>query len=81
MSKIKVFNKSLNAWVIAGSDNANNIELDNETFLENGKPISVSDGFSKVDKRVTTLEQNLAWIYNNGAKGGGGGSGSDSVTY
>ena len=88
MSKIKHWNEVTQSWEIDGASNANNIELTNPGFVdENGNSISVDQGFTKIDNRLSKIEQNVAWIYQNGAKGGGGmggGSGSgtiDSTSY
>lgn len=76
MTKIRHYDPISKRWIIDGASNASNLELTNPGFLnEDGKSVSVDDGFTKLDNRVSKLEQNLAWIYLNGAKGGGGGSG------
>lgn len=82
--KIKHFDKQSNKWIIDGASNASNIELANPGFLnETGESVSVNNGFTKLDNRITQLEKNVAWIYLNGAKGGeGGGSGTgDEYTF
>ena len=84
MSKIKHWNESTHQWEIDGASNANNIELANPGFLdEDGNSISVDEGFTKVDNRLSKIERNVAWIYQHGAKGGGSGSGGtvDSTAY
>ena len=79
MSAIKHYDPVLKTWVTDGAANAENIKLNNPAFNTGTTPVSVNDGFNKVDSRVTTLEHNLAWVYLNGAKGGG--SGGDTVIY
>lgn len=85
MSKIKHWDEKTQQWVIDGASNAANIELTNPGFLdENGNSISVDQGFTKLQNRLFKTEQNVAWIYQNGAKGGSGGGGGgaiDSITY
>ena len=82
--KIKHFDQDLGEWVIAGASNASNIELTNPAFTdENGNSISTDQGFTKLYNKIAKLEDNLAWVYLNGALGGGGGPGpgaGDSVT-
>ena len=81
MSKIKHYDSTTKTWVIDGASSADNIELINSEFVDDlGNSISVKNGFTKVGNRLTKLEQNLAWVYLNGAKGGGGGT-STSDTY
>ena len=82
MSKIKHWDEAQQKWVIDGASNAANIELSNPGFLnENGESISVDQGFTKLDNRIFEAEKNIAWIYQNGAKGGtgSGGSGGGSI--
>lgn len=79
MSLIKHYDKNTKQWVIDSASNAKNLELSNPSFTDNGKSVSVDDGFKKIDQRVTTLEKNLAYVYINGAKGGSGGSGTIST--
>lgn len=75
--QIKHFDKVSGKWVTDGASNAANLELTNPGFVnEAGKSISVNEGFTKLDNRVSKLEQNLAWVYLNGAKGGGGSGGT-----
>ena len=85
MSKIKHWDEQTQQWVIDGASNAANIELSNPGFVnEDGESISVDEGFTKIDNRLHKIEQNVAWIYQNGAKGGsggGGGGGIDSTAY
>ena len=80
MSTFKHFDSASGTWVVDAAGNASNIELNNEILQdEEGKSISVHRGFQKINNRISKLEHNLAWIYQNGAKGGsgsGGGSGS-----
>ena len=40
---------------------------------EDGIPITIDKGFSKIAHNLSRIEDNLAWIYLNGAHGGGGG--------
>jgi hypothetical protein len=81
MTKIRHYDPTSKRWIIDGASNASNLELTNPGFLnEEGKSVSVDNAFTKLDNRMSKLEQNLAWIYLNGAKGGGGGpSGSGGV--
>lgn len=87
MSKIKHWDEQTQQWVIDGASNAANIELTNPGFLDqDGNSISVDQGFTKLQNRLFQTEKNVAWIYQNGAKGGsggggGGGGGIDSVSY
>lgn len=80
MSTFKHFDPVSGKWVVDAAGNASNIELNNEILQdEEGKSITVHRGFQKLNNRISKLEHNLAWIYQNGAKGGsgsGGGSGS-----
>ena len=82
MSKIKHYDSTLKKWVVDGASNASNIELSNAGYVDDkGNSISVDEGFTKVYNKLMKHENNLAWVYLNGAKGGGGGSGSsDSYT-
>ena len=76
MSKIKYWDEASQSWVIGGASNASNLELSNPGFIdEEGRPITIDRGFTKLDNRVKKIESNLAWVYLNGAKGGGGGTG------
>lgn len=84
MSKTKYWDEQTQQWVITGASNALNIELSNPGYLdENGESISVDQGFTKIDNRMSKLERNMAWIYQHGAKGGGGGGGGsiDGTSY
>ena len=73
---IKVYDQATGQWVIAGTSSAHNIEVDNPGYLTDlGEPVSANNAFTKIDNRMTKLEQNLAWVYLNGAIGGGGGTG------
>lgn len=75
--KIKHYDKETNRWVIDGASNASELELTNPGFLnEAGESVSIDNGFTKLDNRMTQLEKNLAWVYLNGAKGGGSGGGT-----
>ena len=74
--KIKHYDEVTGRWVIDGASNASELELTNPGFLnEAGESVSIDNGFTKLDNRMTKLEQNLAWVYLNGAIGGGGGGG------
>lgn len=83
--KIKHYDQASGRWVIDGASNASELELTNPGFLnEAGESVSIDNGFTKLDNRMTQLEKNLAWIYLNGAKGGsgeGGGDGGDGTEY
>lgn len=82
--KVRHYDEVTGKWVIDGASNASELELTNPGFLnEAGESISIDNGFTKLDNRMTQLEKNLAWIYLNGAKGGsgGGGSGGDGSEY
>ena len=82
--KIKHYDGASQKWITDGASNASELELTNPGFLnEAGESISIDNGFTKLDNRMSKLEQNLAWIYLNGAKGGsgGGGTGGDSSDY
>ena len=72
--KNKHYDYDLQKWVIDGASNASDLELSNPGFLDSdGKSVSIDQGMTKVHNRLTKVEQNLAWIYQNGAKGGSGG--------
>lgn len=79
--KIRHWDEASQSWVIDGASNASNIELSNPGFLDNeGQSITVDHGFTRISNRLTKIEQNLAWVYLNGAIGGGtggGGTGTD----
>ena len=81
--KIKHWDEELQQWVIDGASNASNLELSNPGFTDDGgESVSVDQGFTKVHNRLTKLEQNLAWVYINGAKGGTGGTGEgEGIAY
>ena len=80
--KIKHWDKELQQWVIDGASNASNLELSNPGFLDSdGKSVSIDQGMTKVHNRLTKLEQNLAWVYINGAKGGTGTGTGEEVAY
>lgn len=80
--KSKHYDHSTGQWVTHGASNASELELTNPGFLnEVGESVSINNGFTKLDNRMTHLEKNVAWIYINGAKGGGGdgpGGGEDN---
>ncbi len=79
--KIKYFDSDLQKWVITGASNASNIELSNPAFMdEDGETISTDQGFTKIHNKIQKVEDNLAWIYLNGAKGGTGGPGGPGQT-
>lgn len=74
--KVRHYDEATGRWVIDGASNASELELTNPGFLnEAGESVSIDNGFTKLDNRMTKLEKNLAWIYLNGALGGGGGTG------
>ena len=78
--KNKHYDYDLQKWVIDGASNASDLELSNPGFLDSdGKSVSIDQGMTKVHNRLTKVEQNLAWIYQNGAKGGSGGSGGEGT--
>ena len=75
--KIRHWDEARQAWVIDGASNASNLELTNPSYVnELGESISVNQGFTKIANKLNKLEGNLAWIYLNGARGGGTGTGS-----
>ena len=81
--KLKHWDEASQSWVIDAASNASNLELSNPGFVDEvGNSVSIDHGFTKVYNRLTKLEQNLAWVYINGAVGGGtGGGGTGDVTY
>lgn len=81
--KIKHWDEKSQSWIIDGASNASNLELSNPAFVDaDGKSVSIDHGFTKVSNKLTKLEQNLAWIYLNGAKGGTGtGPGTGGESY
>lgn len=83
MSRIRHYDTTKKQWVIDAANNASNIELTNSQFVDDkNSSISVDEGFTKVGNRLTKLEHNLAWVYQNGAKGGSGsGGGGASASY
>lgn len=79
--KVRHYDEATKRWVIDGASNASELELTNPGFLnEAGESVSIDNGFTKLDNRMTQLEKNLAWIYLNGAKGGSGGEGGGDGT-
>lgn len=78
MSTIKHYDGT--TWQVDAAGNARNIELSEAALLDTDTTsISVERGFQKLNNKISKLEHNLAWIYQNGAKGGsGGGGGSGS---
>lgn len=81
--KIKHYDSDLQKWVIDGVSNASDLELSNPAFLDDeGNSISADQGFTKIANKIKTIEDNLAWIYINGAHGGGSGpgTGGESIT-
>lgn len=82
--KIKHYDHDLEKWVIDGASNVSNIELTNPAYTgADNKSISADQGFTKIANKLQKIEDNLAWIYINGAHGGGGGSGGgvgDTIT-
>lgn len=81
--KIRHWDEASQSWVIDGASNASNIELSNPSYVDsNGNSVTIDHGFTKVANKITKLEQNLAWVYLNGAIGGGtGGGGEGDVSY
>ena len=80
--KIKHWDEASQQWVIDGASNASNIELTNPSFTDSeGHSVSVDHGFTKVSNKLNKLEKNLAWLYLNGAKGGGSGGPGGSENY
>lgn len=76
----KYYDEVHKEWRTAGASNAANLELTNPGYLtDQGQSVSIDNAFTKVDNRVSKLEQNLAWIYLNGTHGGGGGGGGGDV--
>lgn len=68
-------------WATFGGSNASELELTNPGFINDlGESVSIDQGFTKLDNRMTKLEKNLAWIYNHGA-GSGGSTGGDTTKY
>lgn len=82
--KIKHYDFDLQKWVIDGASNSSDLELSNPAYLDDeGNSISVNQGFTKVANKLKEIEDNLAWIYINGAHGGtggGGGTGEGNIT-
>ena len=82
--KIKHWDEASQSWVIDGASNASNLELTNPGYLDNqGNSVTIDHGFTRIANKLNQLEQNLAWVYLNGAKGGtggGGGGGTDTYT-
>ena len=82
--KIKHYDHDLQKWVIDGVSNSSDLELSNPAYLDNeGNSISVDQGFTKIANKIKNIEDNLAWVYINGARGGGDGGGGgtgDSIT-
>ena len=81
--KIRHWDEASQSWVIDGASNASNIELSNPSYVDsNGNSVTIDHGFTKIANKITKLEQNLAWVYLNGAIGGGtGGGGEGDVSY
>lgn len=80
--KSRHYDQSTGRWIIHGASNASELELSNPGFLnEAGNSVSIDNGFTKLDNRMTKLEKNLAWVYINGATGGGDGPGGDGSDY
>lgn len=78
----KVYDKNLNKWVVVSADNAKSIELTNPGFVnEAGGSVSVNNGFTKLDNRMTKAEQNIIWLSHNKGEGGSGGGGGTADNY
>ena len=81
MGLVKYYNKEKNCWEIVAAGDAANISLHNELLQDSEDgTTSTARAFQKINNKISKLEHNLAWIYLNGAKGGGGGSGSSTYT-
>ncbi len=82
--KIKHYDHDLQKWVIDGVSNASDLELSNPAYLDHeGNSISADQGFTKIANKIKNIEDNLAWVYINGARGGGGDGGGgigDAIT-
>ena len=74
--KIKHWDELTQKWIIDSASNASNLELSNPSYLSDGKSVSVDHGFTKIANKLVRMEKNLAWIYLNGAIGGGSGGGT-----
>ena len=80
--KSKHWDEASQSWVIHGASNASNLELSNPGYVDEiGSSVSVDEGFTKIYNKMSKLERNLAWIYVNGAKGGGGSGGGETTEY
>ena len=80
--KIKHYDPILEKWIVAGVSNADDLELTNPALTdEEGNSISLNQGITKIVNRINKIEDNVAWIYLNGAHGGGGsgGGGLDNI--
>ena len=78
----KIYDKTLGKWITISSTNAEGIELTNPGFLnELGESVSVNNGMTKVDNRLTRAEQNILWLAHNKGEGGGGGGGGGDSSY
>lgn len=78
--KIKHYDFDRQEWIISGASNATDLELSNPAYMDDlGNSISVDQGFTKLANKIKHMEDNLAWIYINGALGGGGGPGGPGV--
>lgn len=81
MGLVKYYNKEKDRWEVAAAGDAANISLHNE-YLQDSEDgtTSTARAFQKLNTKISKLEHNLAWIYLNGAKGGGG-SGEGGTSY
>ena len=81
--KIRHYDPDLGKWVISAASNAEDLELTNPAYTDGeGGSVSINQGITKLTNKVKKIEDNLAWIYLNGAHGGGSGpgtGGSDSI--
>lgn len=82
MSTYKHYDYVNKKWIVDGAGNAANIELNNSILQEpDGQSISVARAFQKLNIKLSKLEHNIAWIYQNGAKGGSGSGGGGGTAY
>lgn len=81
--KIRHYDPDLGKWVISAASNAEDLELTNPAYTDGeGGSVSINQGITKLTNKVKKIEDNLAWIYLNGARGGGSGpgtGGTDSI--
>ncbi len=75
--KIKHYDHEKGQWIVDGASHASLLELNNPAYSET--PISIDEAFSLINGRINRMDKNLTWIYNNGARGGGGEGGTTTV--